>query len=108
MQGVVQMRGVSTQTLGPIPYAVSVAAVATAVPFATYPGTAATILAAGISAGHYADIGTYDLTFSCSSPARILPSSSSGFVENIARYTLDRSFPELIPDALVKVLPGDS
>lgn len=99
------MRGVSARTLGPIPYAASVEATA-ALPFVIYPSTAATTLESGISTGLYAEVGKYDLTFFRSSPVRT--SSSSDFVENLALYTMDRSFPELIPDMLVNILPEDS
>jgi hypothetical protein len=98
------MRGVPARPLGPVaPYIASVAAAA--IPFMASPGTAATIPSIGADTRLYADVAQYDV-----SPFSFLGytsyHSASYSADKLARYTWDRSFPELVPDALV--IPTDS
>jgi hypothetical protein len=94
------MRGVSAQSLGPIaPYVASVA-VAAAIPFTAFPVTAATIPVIENNTRLFADVAQYDLARLTSSHFAQVASLQVATSE-LARYTWDRTFPELVPDALV-------
>jgi hypothetical protein len=94
------MRGVSAQSLGPIAPYVATVAIAAAIPFTAHAATAATIPATEANTRLFADVAQYDLAGLTSSHFAQV-GSLQGATSGLARYTWDRAFPELVPDALV-------